>query len=79
MLHPLFNLFSGLIEAVQLTRHTPRSVNVVTQQKFNAERHIIQTPCGVNPWSKRKAKISSDQTARIPFGDFNQSLNTGAR
>ena len=74
-LHPLLNLFTGLVECVQLTGQHARFADVVTQQQRDANRHIVQPPRRVQARAEGKTQIACRELQRIAVGNFQQRLN----
>ena len=74
-LHPLFDLFAGLVQRIQLRGHPPCGLNIIAKQQLHPERHIIQPAGGINTRTEGKAQIAGDQAGRIAASHLNQCLD----
>ncbi|MNS50718.1 hypothetical protein D3C72_833740 [compost metagenome] len=69
-LHALFDRFAILVHAVQLRGHFPGQVGVGSEQAFDAQAHVIQTPGRVQAWANDKPEIGGGNACSISLGHF---------
>ena len=74
-LHSLLNLFTCLVQGVQLVGQHARLTEVVAQQQRDANGHIVQSSGRVQARPERKAQIACRQLERVAVGNFQQRLD----
>jgi hypothetical protein len=72
-LHPLLNLFTRLVQRVQLVGQHARFADVVAQQQRHADGHIVQPSGRVQTRPEGKPKSLAASLSAV--GNFQQRLN----
>ena len=75
--HTAFNVAPLAVDAVERARQCVGVAGVVGQQAFDANRHIGQTPGGVDAWPQGKAKVKRRRHRRFAPSDVEQRRHAG--
>ena len=63
--HLVFNEPPGLVEFIQMPGAGPGILNGRRQQAFDTQRHILQTPRCIQPWTNTKGQVPGHQAAGV--------------
>ena len=76
-LHFRLDITPLAIQFVQPLRQQQGRVRVVGEQAFDAQRHVLQPPGGIQPWAEGEAQIRRHQLLRAALGDADQRTDAG--